>query len=534
MKYRTIIKRTAWACVAIALLVIATVWWARSLKKDGGEPRVTGMAYTLPGGAVFGGPTPAADGKVVGSKGTVVYLPVMPPERSDAIHTATTAKASATLRTCFWPGPRTRLGVYTTDPDDFHTENQFSDSGTTYAWSSFQVPAQARLILKGRFPHLRHWGFVVYTPAGDVPTHSLSDVEIEADAGSSNPFRENVRRDVTERSYTLQIIAGDRPAKPLPNTLYTGTKSGQAVPIIMRNYVPDAGANVLGNVDWPEVEVQYEDGKVLKGQQACDATNTELRGKQVPVSLSQTLWLGLEHALTKDPLIAPAHDFTAEGMETFFNRIHVVTRLFLPRVAALNTDPSPKGGWFPNPATRYGYKFLSYRLGQVYAIRGKLPITPLTYHSDGSPARKSEMQYWSMCSNMGLATGLNIDCLYDEELEPLLDGDRHYTIVTTRLADRPSNATDNCGVAWMEFGNGDGVPGGSPDTMILVNRQTQVNPTFTHSWSNVSKPGDEAKVMGGYQPQVINLHGKAAFESLGCPVDTKKLDAMVLAASARR
>lgn len=524
------IKRAAWTCVALGLVVAGTAWWAKGLRRDHGERRVTGVPFTLPGGAVFGGPTPGPDGKVVGSKGTVVYLPVMPPERSDGIHRAATAKTSGSLKTCFWPGPRTRPGIYTTDPDAFYIENQFSDSGTTYMWSSLQLPEHAKLVLKGRFPHMRHWNFSLYTQDGGFSTNGLTDTEINPDAGSSNPFRTDVRRDVTARSYTIQIVNGKAPANPQANTLYTYSEAGKPMPIVMRNYVPDAGADVLGNVALPEVELQYDDGRVVSGEAACAATNTEFRGKQVPVTLSQSLWRFLTHALTSDAMVAPAHDFNVEGMEAFFNRIHVTFNLFAPSIAALNKEPSHKGGWYPNPATRYGYKFLNYRLGEVYAIRGKLPVTPLTYHNDGSPARKSEMLYWSMCSNMGLATGMNIDCLYDEELEPLLDKDRHYTIAITRLADRPANASEQCGVAWMEFGNGDGVEGGSPDTMILVNRETRVAPTFEHSWFSVPRPGAEHEVLGDYQPQVINLRRKAAFEALGCPVDAKKLDAMVSAA----
>ncbi|MBC7917989.1 MAG: hypothetical protein H7Y28_09285, partial [Rhodoferax sp.] len=424
-----------------------------------------------------------------------------------------------------------RPGVYTTDPDNFHFENQFADTGTTYIWTSFQLPEQAKLVIKGQYPHMRHWNFVLYTPDGGFPTTALSDSEIYADAGSSNPFRDGVRRDVTQRNYTIQIVNGDKPDNPAANTLYTLAKPGEAIPLVMRNYVPDTGTDMLGNAPWPEVELHYADGKVVKGEEACATTNTLMRGIQAKVNVSHSLWLGLTHVLASDPLTAPARDFTAEGMEAFFNRFHLVFNLFAPNIAALNKEPSTKGGWYSNPATRYGYKYMNYRFGKVYAIRGKLPVTPLTYKGDAAPLRKSDMLYWSMCTNMGLSTGMAIDCLYDEELEPLLDGDRRYTIVTTRLADRPANATEKCGVAWMEFGNGDGVYGGSPDTMLLVNRVTRVDPAFKHSWFSVPKPGDERAAMGDYHPQIINVREKAAFEALGCPVDTRKLDAMTSATS---
>ncbi|MBC7916216.1 MAG: hypothetical protein H7Y28_00260, partial [Rhodoferax sp.] len=215
------IKRTAWACAVLVVAVVATAWWAKSLQRDNGERRVTGVPFTLSGGAPLGGPVPAADGLVIGSKGTRVYLPVMPPERADAIHRASTVKINGANKTCFWPGPRTRPGVYTTDPDNFHFENQFADTGTTYIWTSFQLPEQAKLVIKGQYPHMRHWNFVLYTPDGGFPTTALSDSEIYADAGSSNPFRDGVRRDVTQRNYTIQIVNGDKPDNPAANTLYT-------------------------------------------------------------------------------------------------------------------------------------------------------------------------------------------------------------------------------------------------------------------------------------------------------------------------
>lgn len=119
-----------------------------------------------------------------------------------------------------------------------------------------------------------------------------------------------------------------------------------------------------------------------------------------------------------------------------------------------------------------------------------------------------------------------MDCLFDEAVLQTLDQGK-YTVVVTRMPDRPANATEQCGVAWLGWGNGDGIPGGSADYGAIVNRHTHVSTQFGHSWFAVRHPGQEAAAMGEYLPQVLNLHDEARFEALGCPVDKRKLDALI-------
>lgn len=110
---------------------------------------------------------------------------------------------------------------------------------------------------------------------------------------------------------------------------------------------------------------------------------------------------------------------------------------------------------------------------------------------------------------------------------PSLDAKGYFTVVVSRAPDRPANATEKCGVAWMEWGNGDGIPGGSADYGSIINRHTHVNPKFKQSWFAVQKQNGEAQAMGEYLPYAINMRDKARFEALGCPVDTAKLAAMM-------
>ena len=123
------------------------------------------------------------------------------------------------------------------------------------------------------------------------------------------------------------------------------------------------------------------------------------------------------------------------------------------------------------------------------------------------------------------AIGNTVDCVTDENVRPIVDKQGNYSVVVSRAIDRPANATEKCGVTWMEYGNGDGIPGGSTDYGAVINRHTLVNPKFQNSWFDVKKVRGEAEALGAYLPQVINLHDKARFEALGCPVDTSKFSA---------
>ena len=186
-----------------------------------------------------------------------------------------------------------------------------------------------------------------------------------------------------------------------------------------------------------------------------------------------------------------------------------------------------KGGFWSNMSTRYGYKYISQAYGKVYVVQGKMPTVPHTYAGDARPLDQgADMRYWSICTIAAPPTGFTVDCLFDEGVLPTLDEKGQFTIVVTRAPDRPANATEKCGVAWMEWGNGDGIPGGSSAFGAIINRHTQVSRTFKHSWFAVDKPGREVEAMGEYTPYVFNLREKANFEALGCPVDRAKLASM--------
>jgi hypothetical protein len=430
------------------------------------------------------------------------------------------------IRSCFWPGPKLRTGYYTTDPDDYGLENQIPDIGNTFSTAWFRIPAGARIVLKGDFPHMRHWSFVTYTEEG-VPRDVINDIDIDPDAGSANPFRAGVRRDVEPRRYTFSIANGTPPSPRPRNTVYTLAEPDVAIGMHMRNYVPDRSIDWTGGVGVPTVELHLSNGKVLGEQEACAATDAPRRGKQVPVTVSKRLWMALNSLPWRPADRTPATNFEVAPMTKFYNREHLILQTFFPFIPSDGLAVE-KGGFWSNPATRYGFTYVSQAYGKVYVVHGKMPSTPSTWNGDPAPVNQdADMRYWSLCTSTAPPIGNTVDCVTDENVRSVIDNQGNYSVVVSRAIDRPTNAREKCGVTWMEYGNGDGIPGGSQDFGAVINRHTLVNPKFKNSWFNVKKVDGEAEALGPYLPRVINMHDKARFEALGCPVNTARIDALV-------
>ena len=180
---KPIVKTLLLLVVALTVMVIALTQWISGLAQDtGGSGRPAYGAYTWPAhetvaddtatdSAQFrplpqtprGGTVPRADGYVMGSLGNDFILPPMPPERSTDIARKDNVFKNNAIQSCFWPGPKLRPGFYTTDPDDYGVENQLPDTGNTFSTAWFRIPAGAKIVVKGEFPHMRHWSFVTYT-----------------------------------------------------------------------------------------------------------------------------------------------------------------------------------------------------------------------------------------------------------------------------------------------------------------------------------------------------------------------------------
>jgi hypothetical protein len=518
---KAFLKVSASFVVFVAIAIIAVVIWATyHLSRDTTTGRPHYASYELGNGAADGSRKPDATGYIVDGAGDGWILPPMPPEKPMNVQTAANYKNGYTERSCFWPATRARNGVFTNDSNSPFFENQYPETAATYVSAIFKLPVGAKLILKGEFPHLRHWNFNIYNTKGE-PQDAIGDTEIEPDAGSFNPFRPGVARNVTQRHYTLTIVNGMPPASRPANTLYTYGDPGGDIFLWMRNYVPDHSGDFLGTVALPVAALQLADGKILDQQAACEATNSAMRGKQVKHTVDARAWVILTHLPWVDTDNIGASRAEAVPLQAFFNRYQVAADLFAPWLSP--AEPKLLGGWWSNKVTRYGYAFMSRNFGKVYVMTAKMPTTPKTWHGETDNMPNADMRFMSVCTATSLPSGMTPDCIYDEQLARTVDASGRYALVISRLEDRPQNATEACGVAWIEYGNGDGMPSGSTAYSAVINRNTEVNPAFGHSWFAVQKPGTEKQMMGDYLPYLINMKDKENFEALGCPVNKAKL-----------
>jgi hypothetical protein len=114
-----------------------------------------------------------------------------------------------------------------------------------------------------------------------------------------------------------------------------------------------------------------------------------------------------------------------------------------------------------------------------------------------------------------MPSGQIVDALTDMQVP--LDAEGNYTIVYSRKEDRPANATDENGVAWIEWSpRGEGIDGpkNRADFGMLMLRFIANDPKWKESPNRVTKPGMEEAVMGPYYPRGYYTT-KAEFETNG-------------------
>jgi hypothetical protein len=419
-------------------------------------------------------------------------------------------------------------------PKPIQNPNLWPDTQSTYFLSRFALPAGSTLTLRGPFPHARYFGYSLYKAEGGtfVSTgEALVGKAIAPDPGSVNPFVVGNNRLAEPRDYTISILAQDPPkdAKDrIANTMYAGADGGE-LQMVMRIYLSDQGRDGAGWGPWasgtsrrglPTLEGTLADGTKLEGEAAVAAFGRPTQGgTSQPFTAKQ--WEAIVTAKDNDPALDPA---TAPARKE-------------PRWEKYRTIPYSILGAFKTPEERAKIPFagamdaggdaetqymivqLSRKFGPVFVTRGKLPSFPDTYAGAAGQGLmvmpEAQTQYFSMVSAEAAPSGQIVDGLIDMQIPVAKDGT--YTIVYSRAGDRPANATPENGVAWIEWSpRGEGIdgPGNRTDFGMLMLRIMAPSADWAESPANVTKPGDEEKVMGAYYPRG-EYTTKEAFEALG-------------------
>jgi hypothetical protein len=401
------------------------------------------------------------------------------------------------------------------NPAAYQNPDLWPDKRPTYFWARMAMPAGSSLTLRSRFPHARYMKLATYRYEGGTFTstgESLGGWEIAPDPGSGNPFAVGADRQLENRNFTVHILAEDPPANPgnrPANTLYVGI-DGAETELMYRIYVSDEGWDGAGwgPADSPSaegpgytVEGMLDDGTPLSGEQVVERFSRPQI--DLPPQMTADMWYGLVNATDNDPRLSPesAPALPGSRWENFYGMKYSVAGLFKGPEArkAIPAQRSMQAGG--DPTTVYMLNFIAQAFGPVYVFRAKMPAFPGTY-AGTKTMPGGQVQYWSVTTVGAGPSGELWDGLSDFQVP--LDDDGYYTIVVSRPEDRPANATGDNGIAWMDFGPGEGMeddPRNRTDVCLMIMRFMACADDWEHSPTKAVTPGTEAAIMGPYYPR---------------------------------
>ena len=428
---------------------------------------------------------------------------------------------------CLWLGPRGRdYGEMLPNPKPWQHANLYPDPNSTYWFTVMKMPEGSVLTIKGQFAHSRYMQFALYLDDPDMGGYTATgetmvDHTIEPDPGSENPFVPGADRSVEKRDYTIKIVNAEIPADDSerePNTIYAGT--GAQWQIVYRVYVPDQGLLGDAGVGIPTYTATLADGTELSAEEVCKQFVQPLP-KGVAAGMSVEAWRALCAASDNDPELKPETTPARNPplLERYFSNDWNIVAVFKTPEARAKVPSKVETGFGGDPGIVYMMGYVSRLFGPVMVIRGKMPHYPDNYYGDdGKGLGKMtgwESRYWSLGMTEAPPSGMGTDAISDFQVP--LDKDRNYTIVVSRPEDRPANATDEKGVAWIDWGTkGEGLDDGHnrTDFGLLVFRYMYNDPDWKHDPGKIVEHGTEAEVMGPYFPR-LSYMDKAAFEADG-------------------
>jgi hypothetical protein len=393
----------------------------------------------------------------------------------------------------------------------------YPDTNAQYWMTQLNLPEGAKLEMHGEFPHSRYLSFNVYDDDGQ-PVDRINDVNLTPDAGAVNPFIAGQRRDSAQRGYKLNLVHGDFEAgtpmseidaKRPANTIFT-PKGGKPVQLALRIYVPDQGLNIKGGAPLPTPVMTMADGSTVRGEELCRRIvikDGAARNPHMALEPTKTL-------LNLESTTSPYHPAQkAPKWDAFFNTRYFVSSTLIGTHwewlrALLSTKR--KGGFYSTLDNTYMSMYVDNRFGDLLVLQGKAPTTPHTLKGD-PVMETAQLRYWSLCKYRSVNNTQTDHCVFDQEVP--VDAEGNYTLVVSTAAQRPANAQDGCGVAWLDWGDGDGIA--NPHGGLLVYRHMSPSPDFTHSLFSTRAPGEEEQALGEYYPKTQYMQ-REEFEKLGC------------------
>ncbi len=359
------------------------------------------------------------------------------------------------------------------------------DTHTTYFVQPYYLAAGQQIVLNGVYPYSRYFSFVAYGSDGSpIANASIYDKQIVPDAGSVNPFTTvNPPTDQNQRRYTIRVTASQPPVGATNTIPGVDAASSQAFGfLVYRIYLPNDAKDPAAGVPLPTITT------------SSGTHRTCSRGER---AVFNKLFEPVADALVAQS--APDPSTVVRG-------------------ASLFRRAGNLAGLFPNPDNQYVFQASDWSPGAVIVIRGKAMTFPDTRHG-GSTTERTDVRYWSMCSNELANPYPAIACASDDETA--LDVNGYYTYVVSMAKDRPRNATTANGVTWLAWAKNGANPV-PPNTTYL--RTMLPDPSFPHAVQavpipdpNLSAPAlaaQAADAMQAYYPTGV-LCTRATFEAGG-------------------
>jgi hypothetical protein len=413
------------------------------------------------------------------------------------------------VRNCFW-----RFGPFSADP---YLNIAYPDAAAVYWGVVFTMPPGAKLHLEGQFAHARYISLISYDVMG-APTDSVADYLLRPMSGNVNPYLPGADRSAKNRTWRIEVMNKERDA-PIPWGQYlkgqivdvvnapAQANNGQQQ-IVYRIYGRDQGTDETANGGLPVPVLTLADGRVLRGPDVCAPLRT---GQQLVVDpaalavpLNQLAKLQETARARGGPLapatLPPTWSKSSEDMSRY--------AIYTGETTVAPGENRRAGTFYANLDNQYVRTFINRKHGDVFVMRAKAPTTPKTLKGGGTWG-EGELRYWSLCSQQGFGTGRVNACLFDEQIPVGRDG--FFTVVVSRVADRPRNAMNECGIGWLPVADvGDGT--GDPDMSMIVLRHMLGAADFKHAIHGVKSQNTIAQDMGEYFPRG-RYTSVAAFET---------------------
>ena len=396
-------------------------------------------------------------------------------------------------RDCFWA-----RGPFSADP---YINVAYPDSNVYYWAAAFSTPEDSALEIKGEYPYSRYMSFFSYNERGK-PIGSLTDFQIQSKA--TNPFILGNQRSDLSRSYSIEVVnknplsdlsvSTDNPNR---NILFTPEYRKNQQLVVYRIYLPDKNIDITGGVKLPQPVLTLSDGSKLVGEETCETLNTS---QALQVSFDA---LGIPPNEYRELISQPDKPDTwpAHNPPKWFIQLDRKSLIGMYTGEIDPNAPRSEGGFYPNLDNQYIRSIINRKHGKVLIVRGKAPTTPKTYFKT-SFTEEEDLRYWSLCSNQSFVNTRVNDCLHDEEIP--IDKNGFYTIAISREEDRPRNAINECGIAWLPMADdGDGMF--DDDVTIIQFRHLLPSDKFEHSIQKVKRQDQLEEIMGPYMPKARYL-----------------------------